>query len=199
MDRIQLQFTVKYITLIVGIIVTCVLTAVYIVFSWANVKVETIVAIVGSGFALTTLMYAAMNLQFLLKTEEEKLSYQKKKMAAHFVSEWNRPSMVRLTVVGSEVKVAIRNLPGDKVLEHLKDSRKEAAVVSILNYFERMELAIQHGLVDESFLREFFHLSVNGYYLSFKEYIAAKRQQLGSQLIFKGFETMAIRWSSASH
>jgi hypothetical protein len=194
-DKIQLQLTIKYITLIAGLVLSCLLVLAYLLFAQPNVRIEIIIAIAGSGIALTTLAYAAMNLHFLLETEQQKLAAEKKKVAAQLAAEWNRPNMISLTIVGSEVGKAAKDLPLADFIKLLKDTKKEASIIAILNYFERMELIIQHDMADEGFLKDFFYFSVNGYYHAYHDYINYKRQQMGNQHIFERFEALAKRWS----
>ena len=92
---------------------------------------------------------------------------------------------------------AWRPLQQKEVIEVLaNDKEKQTAVVSMLNYMEKLAIAVEVGVADEDTLREFFDSIIRLYYHALRGFIEYKRTDLSDASVFVRFESLAIRWSN---
>jgi hypothetical protein len=223
LDQLSVRLTVKYITLIVGLLATMFAVFIYIYLSKDGPKVEGIMATAAAGIALTALIYTAMNLHLLSDTQKETIQvqqqaitiqqqaatlqqqafmlqqestvFQKRMYATELVSQWNSPETKKITLVADAMGKDIKELNPREVADLLKrDKDKQVAVLLVLGFLENMALAIKHDLADEAFLKEFFHVTVKIYYHALKIVIELERKEYKNDSIFNEFEALVKRW-----
>jgi hypothetical protein len=195
MDTFNVNLTIRYITLVVGFLATIAVT-IWAYFTSSTHEPKDIVPVTVAGIAATALVYSAMSLHANQILNERKLLQEKKLLSLSLISEWHKPDMVHLTIVGAVLRKQIKDLQPKEVIEVLaNDKEKQTAVVSMLNYMEKLAISVNVGVADEETLREFFDSIIRLYYHALKGFIEYKRIDLSDANVFIRFEDLAKRWS----
>ena len=194
-DSIQFHVRIRYVTLLICGLLSALGVSAFICFSPAPVKPELIFQIVAACIALTAVIYTAMNVQLISQQQQRDLVHKRKIAAAELITQWHNPEMAKLTTIGAALRKEIVHLEPREVLELLsKDRDKHQAMVSILNYLEKMAILLEHDMADEKVLRDFFEAIVRVYYHALKAFIAEQRRVMNTDKIFDRFEALAKRW-----
>ncbi len=127
-DRIDLSVRIRYPILITGSVITIAVAVLYGVFS-SSTDFKTILEIVGSGIALTGLLYTAINLHVLNDSQRTSLLRESKNQARQLIDQWE--SMELHTTVSQKLrkKVAEGKLPAEAVDAALKEINQDSDVV----------------------------------------------------------------------
>ncbi|HEX8148066.1 MAG TPA: DUF4760 domain-containing protein [Pyrinomonadaceae bacterium] len=196
MDKFKVRFEIKYVALIFGLIITTAVVAVYLRWADSIPQIKEVMAISAGGLALTGLLYNAMSLHSNLKISGQKLINDQRAFSASLIAEWHTPQMSKLTIRGAKLRMGIKNLKGQEVLEILRnDEDAHSAMVAILNYFEKLAICIENGVADEQLLRDFFGGIIRGYHNASMILIEYKRVELEDQKICIFFQNLAERWA----
>jgi len=197
MDTIRIQARIKYATLIVGILASITLAIVFLLaIRPADLeRAKEAIEVFGVGAALTSLVYTAMTVHNIHENTAAAIARDRTKYSAELVSQWHSPEMVSLTIKGYKIRQVAKERPGVDTLELIRsEADGERAIVCIFNYFEKLALSLEHGIADETYLRDFFAPIVRGYYHDLFGFATTKRRQLQTSKIFDRFEEMAKRW-----
>lgn len=200
-NRNQLEFSLKlqYPVLIAGLLLTACAGGVY----WyktppANFDVKTLLQVLGAGTGLTGLFFTAINLQILIDGQIRSFNRERLKVSYDLIAEWE--SHVKSTTVALklrksisgknpvEIETAISQSSGDPSISN------EQAIVSVLNFFEKVSQTIRSGYSDEASLKDFFKGLVIGYYHDLKGYILYVREKKKNDRVFEAFFEMAKSW-----
>jgi hypothetical protein len=196
MDTFNVNITIRYITLVIGFLATVAVT-IWAFSASSSHEPKDIVPVAAAGIAATALVYSAMSLHANQILNERKLLQEKKLLSLNLISEWHKPDMVKLTIVGAALRKQIKDIQPKEVIEVLaNDKEKQTAVVSMLNYMEKLAISVNVGVADEETLREFFDSIVRLYYHALRGFIEYKRMDLSDANVFIRFEDLAKRWSS---
>ncbi len=196
MDEIRINIYIRYAVLLLGVFLT--ITAMVICHLWggSSSTLDNILKIFGSGIALTSLAYAAMNVRLIYNSQQHNLEIKRKTFSSNLITQFNSPEMTKLSIISYALKKDIKELKPEEVVEYLeKNQDKKTAMVASLNFFEKMAISIEHGLADENLLEDFFRSIVRNNYHSLKDFIELKRKENQNNKIFEKFETLAQRWS----
>jgi hypothetical protein len=200
-DDAELKLSLKYWVLGIGLTIT-VIAACLVVFYVPKAEVRDIVSIVTGGIVSTTLIYHVMNYHMNYEVNRVKFRYDDRKIvsdrkvqAIAMIGEWHKPDMMKLTRAarlfldahrGKEINIL------EKALDQNEESR--IAVIVILNFFERIALAINARVVDEDMMKSFFKGLCNEYYHGASGLINLRRQQRKNDRIFIELEQLNKRW-----
>ena len=191
MDQVHINFRLKYITLLIGVAVTSVTTIM------AGVKdrpVSELIALAGTGTALTALVYTAINSQFTSEVHLEQLRLKKLENAMTFIEYSSTPEMVNAVNIAQELRSEVREKTVKEIASILEASKeKKRSLIMIFNYFERLGIVVRLGTADEQALRDYYHTAVKRYWQSFKPWIEAQRNDLDNTL-FAEMEALVDRW-----
>ena len=202
MDTLRIQARIKYVTLILGVLLSSTLAVSFYFFLIKATdpdRPKKVVEIFGVGAALATLVYAAMTVHQMNDASAMTVSHDRIRYAADLVSQWHNPEMVTLTLIGFKIRHAVRAQQGGGVLDIIRgEPEGEKAIVCIFNYFEKVALCVEYGIVNEAFLRDFFAFTASGYYHDAFPFIKLKRAEARTDTAFEKFETMVRRWEHPS-
>jgi len=203
-DQIRLTVTVKYVVLIGGVFATSAMTHYYLThlavqpIDWSK-EITPVSRIVAARVALTTLIYAAINVNLISQIQKKQLELEKKKYAAEFVKAWYEPEMTEANVKTRKFINEYSENDKEKLLREItQDFDANVAATRISNFLEQMAHAIKFGLADEHYLRSFFFTIVRQRWHLLKPLIEQKRAIDQSDGFMCEFEEMSRRWSQAS-
>ncbi len=193
MDNITIK--IKYATLFVGIGLTIALIFGIKLWGGSYATIENYIKILGSGIALTALVYAAINVHLLFDINKKNLEFKKKEYSASLITQFNSPTMTKLSVISHALKKEIKDLTPEEVADLLaRDENKKIAIVAMLNFYEKLAISIEHEIADEELLKDFFRGIIRNTYHVMKNFIDKKRIDNENQRIFAKFENLAKRW-----
>jgi hypothetical protein len=196
MDTLKVNIKVRYMTLLIGFLATVAVT-IWAFFASSSHEPKDIVPVTAAGIAATALVYAAMSLHANQILNEQKLLQEKKQLSLNLIGEWHRPDMAKLTILGAALRKEIKDLRPKEVMDILtNDQEKQMAVVSMLNYMEKMAISVDVGVADEETLREFFGSIVRLNYHALKGFIEHRRTELSDATVFIKYENLARRWGN---
>ena len=196
MDTLNVNVRVRYITLLIGFLATVAVT-IWAFFASSSHEPKDIVPVTAAGITATALVYAAMSLHANQILNERKLLQEKKQLSLNLIGEWHKPDMAKLTIVGAAVRKEVKDLHPKEVVDILtNDKEKQMAVVSMLNYMEKMAISVDVGVADEETLREFFDSIVRLNYHALRGFIEYRRTELSDASVFIKYEGLAKRWGS---
>jgi len=203
-DQIRVSITLKYVALVGGILATLGMSALYLAIvathpiDWEN-EISPIAEILSTGILLTTLVYAAVNVNLIAHHQNEQLQREKLKYSAEFVKTWYQPEM---TAANAKTRRCIRDYAEgepNKLLESItKDLDANIAVTQVVNFFEQMAHAVKFNLADEEYLRSFFFTIARQRWHILKPLIDQKRQLDQSDGFLCEFEAMTRRWTGVT-
>ncbi|HNJ41323.1 MAG TPA: hypothetical protein PKZ53_12590, partial [Acidobacteriota bacterium] len=96
MDTLALNIRIRYATLILGLLITVVVT-VWVYKTTDTPQPKDIVPVAAALIAMTALVYAAMSFHVNVQLNEIKLLQDKKQFSLSLISEWHKPDMAKLT------------------------------------------------------------------------------------------------------
>lgn len=204
-DEIKFSVRIKYMTLISGIIVTIISIILYINYVPQsntfpiNEKINSIIQIFGVGIALTTLIYVAVNQNFVLKSKLEENLQQKKKYSSDLMRIWSTKEMFEFASIARKVWYN-REEKGDTqyVEEIINNESTYVAIISILNFFEQISQLIDENVVDDKMMKKYYYQVVQNYRERYSPLIQFLRKQDKNELILSDFEKLATRWYNES-
>jgi uncharacterized protein YktA (UPF0223 family) len=167
-----------------------------------KIEIRDIVTVFTSGIVSTTLIYHSLNYNLNYETnkikfefDETKLAIDRKIHATNLIGEWHKKDMtdniVRVRKLMDTVKSGKLNaVQIDEKIEI--DTETRIALVSILNYFERICLSIDEGVSDNDILKSYFRFIFRVYWGSFQEFVYYRRKQRDDMSIFCDFEKYIV-------
>ncbi len=200
-DELKFSVRIKYVTLIVGILLTLVSMILYNYLMplsstfFINDKINTIIQIFGIGIALTSLTYVAANQHFLLKSKREENLLQVKKYTLDLIRVWSTKEMFEFASIARKAWYNKgEKSDSEYVKEIINDESTYIAIISIINFFELISQVIDEKVVDEKMLRNYYCIIVRNYKERYFPLIRHARREDKSELIACDFEKLAIRW-----
>ncbi|MFY0608601.1 MAG: DUF4760 domain-containing protein [Cyclobacteriaceae bacterium] len=193
MDNINVK--IKYTILIGGTLLTFGIIIFIAIFRSDLSTFDNYLKIVSAGVTITTLIYAALNVHMIQEHNQSQITLKKKEVSLLLVSQYNTPEMTTLSTLSAQLKKDVEKLEAKEVADYLqknKESRK--AMVATMNFYEKLAIAIDQDLADESLLKEFFRGIIQDTYNVLKAYIEYLRKERKNQKIFDRFEELAIKW-----
>lgn len=193
MDSVNINFTFRYVTLVLGTLIT-------LVFVWlayvGNQKAEILISVIAAGAAITALIYTAINSHFSAKIHVEQLRTKKLENAMYFIETSNTPDMVKAVHIGVNLQKEVSGKSSDEIKALINSSEeKRQALIMILNYFERMGVIVRKNAADEEVLKEYWHAAVKRYYHCFEPWILSARNELQDAALFLETKNLTKRWA----
>ena len=155
--------------------------------------------IVGAGFALTSLIYTAVNINAINEQKVAEISRAEQIYSAEFVKAWYSSEMkeynVKVREFISRLRKSTEEKEKDTILQELRNNHDSfMSLLSVLNLFEHVAQDIDFELADEDYLKAFFRSIVATYYHGFMPLVQKVRTDMRSERLFCRFEAMAKRW-----
>lgn len=194
MDRVTIRL--KYVILIIGILLTILTIIAIKVWGGTLFNLDICLKVIGSGIALTALVYATINVHLLYETNEFNYQLKLKENSSNLISEFSDPEMAKLTTLSHSLKKDIKDLNTKEITDFLKNNHeKYLAIVTMLNFYEKLAIFIEHKLVDEKLLKDYFRGVVINTYHVMIGYIGNIRKEKENQKVFEKFENLAKSWN----
>ena len=194
-DKLVISFSIKYAVLITGLATTCIL-AIYFFYNLDR-SLDVAVKIIGLGIGVTTAIYAALNLHRIHDVQIRNLALKKREFSFKLIDEFNSPEMSKLTLICHTIESELREKQhtSEQIMVILNgDENKRRAVISVLNFYEKMALTIKYDLSDEIVLKEFFLGLTTRTYNAFEEYIRLKGNRDEKPKVFSEFIELVKKW-----
>lgn len=195
----ELSLKLQYPVLITGLLLTACASVLY----WyktptASFDVKTLLQVLGAGMGLTGLFFTAINLQTLIEGQIRSFNRERLKVSYDLIAAWE--SHVKSTTIALKLRKAISGKLPQEIESAISQSSgdpnisNEQAVVTVLNFFEKVSQTVRSGYADEAALKDFFKGLVIGYYHELKGYISYVREKKKNDRIFEAFFELAQSW-----
>jgi hypothetical protein len=195
MDQLHVNFRLKYVTLIVGAVVTFGVACFLASRSQPSSLPDLLIPAITAGIAITALIYTAINSEFTSRVHMEQLRVTKLDKAMSFIEKSSSLEMAKAVHVGVALRDEVKGKNLDQINAILAaSSEKYESLIIIFNYFERMGILVRFDAADESALREYYRAAVIRYWHSFQVWIEDKRNVFQDQDLFHEFETLVKKW-----
>jgi len=145
----KLNISIKYVILISGVLLV---TASILIMYKYECSLESIVQVVTLILLALTLIYTAINVHMIQENSTQSLELKKKEHSFELISQFNEPEMTKMSILSKKFKVEIKELDAHKVVELLKsDKEYQTAIVQMMNFYEKLAIAIEFDYADERF------------------------------------------------
>lgn len=149
----------------------------------------------GIGIALTTLVYVALNLHFLLKTQHENNQQQIKIYTSDIMRIWSTKEMFEFASIARKVWYEKGNKSDEQYVKEIIDNESTyVAIISILNFLEHISQLIASNIVDDVMIKNYYYGVVKDYKDKYYALIQYLRKESKSNLILCDFERLAQKW-----
>jgi len=193
MDKVIINRTINYPTLIVSGVVA-VISCSLLHFNNAA-TLDNYLKVLSLLVTATALVYTAINVNYIRKDGEVRNEFARKEFSSRLINEFNSPEMTALVIISRQVRSGLKDLTPAQAEEHIrKDSNTELSIVTLLNYYEKLAIAIEQGIADEIYLKSFFKTMVISTYGTLRVFIEKLRADRSNPKIFKSFEDLSLRW-----
>lgn len=164
-------------------------------------KLKTISILLACGSVIIGIFYSVINYEHSQIKFVNDMRTSKKILSYNAASEWFKPAMVENLKLTKILYIENKHyIDQDKALEFsdLLDKNEEArsALVSIFNYLECIAIAINSGVLDEEFMKEYLNGICAGYLANYGFYINYRRNTEKSSKIWIHFTNLATKWQS---
>lgn len=177
----------------------------YITFQvWNNTvtdKYKNISLVFSFGSIVIGIFYAILNYEHNQIKYKNDVKNAKVVLAFNAASDWHKPSMLENLKITKKMAVEHKGLISEtkavdfyKILEENEPAR--TALVSIFNYFECISLGILHGVLDESFMKDYLHHVYTSYVNDYGFYIKHRRKIENAPQIWVNYTNMEAKWRS---
>lgn len=193
MDQVQVNFKLKYITLIFGLIVTIVAVGVGV---YKSLPIGNLLSLFAAGVALTALVYTAINSHFSSQVHLEQLRIKKLENSMIFIEYSSSPEMIRAVSVGMAFRNEVKGKNGKEITSIFSsEPEKKEAIIMIFNYFERLGIVVRSGAADEEALKEYYRGAIRRYWHSLSPWIKDLRAEYQDDNLMKEMEYLLERWN----
>lgn len=143
------------------------------------------------------------------ETLEKRMNFDKKIYTLDMISKWHSDLEIRAGTwrrFMDKYMLESKNKVGDDIYKEI--TRQELAAKDgeptikdvlkpILNYFERVSLAVNNGLADESLIRDYFEDIFLVYYHNVLVYIEKTQKQPGAASAYEQYASLCTRWKKS--
>lgn len=178
-----------------------------LIYAYVPQQYREVVALVGAAAAcvgaLLAAFYAGRTLAHMVKQENDKLSFEKKKAALQFVERWNSADMIpTLRACKLIWKIGMNEDGARKVSEILEKSdgadekRREILthVGRLLNFMEEISLSVQNELVDEDAIKQAYKGTIGIVTRSTSVWRCNERGRRGTDTLWTEIDKLNDRW-----
>jgi Domain of unknown function (DUF4760) len=182
--------------LVIAAIITCSLK-----FFVPATPVRDMVAVFTAVIVCTTLYYHARNLRFNYEFNHEKLRSDKKIAAINVIGDWHKAENIRYTITARDFLLKLGNAKHDDIINELEKEENllaRIALVSVLNYLERVAIAAVYDAADQEILKDYFRVIFSFYAHKALPFIHARRKEKQDDGLFAIFLDINRKWSVAT-
>ena len=206
-DLISISVNIKYKTLIIGVLTTLLSVIAYLYFMPLNSpsfelndKLNTSFQIFGIGIALTTLIYGAFNLHFLLTSQNDSNVQQIKRYTSDIMRIWSTKEMFEFASIARKTWYERGSKSDEQYVKEILDNETVyIAITSILNFFEHVAQLVEVNIVDDKMIKNYYYSVVRDYKDRYFPLIQYLRKEAKTDLVLIDFEQMAIRWDNENY
>jgi len=199
MNKLRVNFQVKYIVIFLFLIVAGGLTLFYILYRYEiPFTITDIMGYAAGSVAIMALIYHALSLESQYKFHQENLFLTRNQYAYDVVSKFNEPQMTDALQFLYKINIdKDKYFPDKKVqnfLDYLKENGKDRQkIVMVLNYFEHLSILVNTNHIEEKIIKESFRTVFISTFVLMKPYIDYSQQR--SSTIWCNYERMAKKWN----
>ena len=195
MLEIKVKAAIRYMVLLLGSVASGAITWWYVTHVNPGATTEDTLKVLAVCVGLLTLIYTAINSQFSYDVHLLEALNEKKRTSLDLITEWQSSDMAKITVIGKKIREKIKMLDGKAAMALIRaDKSDQEAFVALLNFFEKLSIAIEHDLVDQAVLKDFFVPILPIYYSATRDVIQELRREFQSELVFTHFESVGKKW-----
>jgi hypothetical protein len=200
MNRLKVNFQVKYIVIFLSLIVI-VGIILFFTMSKYNIgfKFTDIIAYAAGSVAIMALIYHALSLESQYKFHQENLFLTRSQYAYEVISKFNEPhmstSLLFLNKIEEKPNEYFPDKKVQKYLDYIKENPKDRQkMIMIINYYEHLSILIKNNHIEESIVKNNFKTIFVDTFIMMKPYI--DHCQLHSASIWCNYEKLATKWNS---
>lgn len=192
MDRLKVQFELKFVTLIIGTLLTGI-SAWY--FTKGNPSFENAMDIIQVGIIFFSLIYTAMSINASACVNSNAVLLKKKEKAFDFLDSYHELDREGITKKSKEARAAIKGKNPQEIVQILTGMDEErSALHATLNFLEILSIAVHHDVVDEEIIYAGFQSIVSAHRSAMFGYIENHRIENNSHKYMKNFTDLAEKW-----
>lgn len=204
--KIRFDFQIDKTGFLIGLCISLLVGVVCHVLGWTTIQEST--AISALIIVTCTLWYHATNTHINITLNERKHDFDRKAIAVSMITEWYKDHSNNSVVTHKFINEYYfsskeRTYTEDDFIRVFDGESEDSitcrkAVIPILNYYEKMCVAILHEVADEQILRDYFESLFFKHYKFLYPVIKARRNEHRGGLAdaFEAFTTVAERWGA---
>jgi Domain of unknown function (DUF4760) len=199
MDSANVTVRFRFLSFWTGLLITIITTILLKVFI-PGMPIRDVAAVFTAGIVCTTLYYHARNLRFNYEINTEKLKSDKKIAAVNLIGDWHKAENIRNTIIARDFLLDNIRAADDDIISKLEDkvhTDARVAVVSVLNYLERIAIAAIHDAADEQILKDYFIAIFDFYAHKALPFITARRKEKQDDKLFVFFLDINRKWNQS--
>jgi Domain of unknown function (DUF4760) len=195
---VEHKVTARFFTFFwIGVIIAITVTIVAYLYV-PDITIRDLATVFTTGIICTTLYYHATNLRSNYKLNEEKLSSDRKIAAINLIGEWHKAENIRHTIIARDFLLGNIDSQEHEIIKKLEqDENTDArvAVVSVLNYLERIAIAALYHAADEAVLKDYFCTIFSFYEHNAIVFIHSRRKEKQDNRLFARFIEISQKWN----
>jgi hypothetical protein len=200
MNKLKINFQVKYIVIFLSLIVICGIILFYVMNKYNIEFTFTDIMAYGAGsVAIMALIYHALSLESQYKFHQENLFLTRSQYAYEVISKFNEPhmcnSLLFLNKIEEKPSEYFPDKKVQKYLDYIKINPKDRQkIIMIINYYEHLSILIKNNHIEESIVKNNFKTIFVDTFILMKPYIDYCQQHSSS--IWCNYEKLATKWNS---
>jgi hypothetical protein len=198
---LEFAFNVRYWFLFLLLIGLTWLT--YHVYQLPNTQIKDVVTVFAGGAVVITIFYLFLNYEYTQRKFRHDIQSARDSHSFNIAMEWQKEYMMKCIMKVDDFYEKNKTLLEDGKNrefhdELVKPENNETyyALMTQVNFFESVSLAVKQSIMDEDFIKGFFRSIFISEYNKYKNYIDFRRQVKHNPKIWCNFTTLSEKWLS---
>jgi hypothetical protein len=190
-------FKLRFWVVFIGFVIMGILG--YLEFKVPHSTVKDVVSVVTGCGVIISLFYLAVTYEYNLKRFDHESKTAQNLLTFQTATEWYKEPMVtymrdaQLFFTANNEFILCSDAKSfyDKLEE---DEKAKAAIISILNFYESIAIAVNQNVMNEHFCKVFFGSIFADYYNKYLFYIEYRRKIKANRRIWNAYTKLACKW-----
>lgn len=199
MNKMKVNFEVKYIVVFLIIIFVLGLILFYVLYrNGVSYTLTDIMGYAAGSVAIMTLIYHALSLESQHKFHQQNLFLTRNQYAYDVVSKFNDPHMTNalqfLYKIDKEKDTFFPDKKVQDFLDYIKENHADRQkIIMIFNYFEQLSILVKNKHIEEKIIKDSFRTVFINTFVLMKPYIDYCQQD--NRSTWCNYEALAGKWA----